>query len=129
MTPRKSTTTPSTPAAEPSDAPVRRDVAIENPIINSPFDEPQRHFLFTDSGITNQIVPGRRVSTYYVPVPKPRSRKAQPKDMFGWTEDRAVENKFIEQVRARVALWRQGGFVGVTSTTLRLLNHWRNPER
>jgi len=128
MVPPKSTYTPISAHDAPV-PPTRHDVVIENPIINSPFDEPQRHFLFTDSGITNQIVPGRRVSTYYVPVPKPRSRKAQPKDMFGWTEDRAVENKFIEQVRARVALWRQGGYVGVTSTSLRLLNHWRNPER
>jgi type III restriction enzyme len=27
-------------------------VVIENPIINSPFDEPARHFRFTDEGIT-----------------------------------------------------------------------------
>jgi len=36
-------------------------VVIENPIINSPFDEPTRHFRFTDEGITNEIVDGRRV--------------------------------------------------------------------
>jgi type III restriction enzyme len=28
-------------------------VVIENPIINSPFDELTRHFRFTDEGITN----------------------------------------------------------------------------
>jgi len=27
-------------------------VVIENPIINSPFDEPTRHFKFNDEGIT-----------------------------------------------------------------------------
>ena len=26
-------------------------VVIENPIINSPFDEPTRHFRFSDEGI------------------------------------------------------------------------------
>jgi hypothetical protein len=31
-------------------------VVIENPIINSPFDEPTRHFRFTDEGITNEEV-------------------------------------------------------------------------
>jgi hypothetical protein len=35
-------------------------VVIENPIINSPFDEPMRHFRFSDEGITNEIVDGRR---------------------------------------------------------------------
>ena len=35
---------------------------IDNPGINSPFEEPQRHFCFTDDGITDQIVAGRRLS-------------------------------------------------------------------
>ncbi len=33
---------------------------IENPIINSPFEEPKRYFRFTDDGITDEIVIGRR---------------------------------------------------------------------
>ena len=28
---------------------------IENPVINSPFEEPQRHYRFTDTGITNKV--------------------------------------------------------------------------
>jgi len=32
-------------------------VIIENPIINSPFEEPQRHFRFDDNIITDKIVP------------------------------------------------------------------------
>lgn len=32
-------------------------VAIENPVINSPFEEPRRHFRFTDDGITDEIGP------------------------------------------------------------------------
>ena len=35
-------------------------VIIDNPVINSPFEEPRRHFRFTDDGITDEIVPGRR---------------------------------------------------------------------
>jgi type III restriction enzyme len=31
-------------------------VVIENPIINSPFDEPTRHFRFTDEGITDDLL-------------------------------------------------------------------------
>jgi len=33
-------------------------IVIENPIINSPFDAPTRHFRFTDEGITNETVDG-----------------------------------------------------------------------
>jgi hypothetical protein len=36
-------------------------VVIENPILNSPFEEPRRHFRFSDEGITNEIIDGRRV--------------------------------------------------------------------
>jgi type III restriction enzyme len=35
-------------------------VVIENPVLNSPFKEPQRHFRFDDEGITNEIVEERR---------------------------------------------------------------------
>ena len=35
-------------------------VVIENPIINSPFDEPTRHFRFSDEGITDEIGDGLR---------------------------------------------------------------------
>jgi hypothetical protein len=45
-------------------------VVIENPIINSPFDEPTRHFRFSDEGITSEIVDGRQTSSYFVPIAK-----------------------------------------------------------
>jgi len=35
---------------------------IENPVINSPFGEPQRHFRFDENGITHEIVSGQRRS-------------------------------------------------------------------
>ena len=48
-------------------------VVIENPIINSPFDEPTCHFRFNDEGITDEIVDGRRSSSYFVPIARPKS--------------------------------------------------------
>lgn len=35
-------------------------VVIDNPVINSPFEEPQRHFRFAGNGSTAEIAPGRR---------------------------------------------------------------------
>jgi hypothetical protein len=49
-------------------------VVIENPVINSPFEEPRRHFLFSDEGITDQIVRDRRVSCYFIPIAQPRKK-------------------------------------------------------
>ena len=31
-------------------------VVIENPVLNSPFKEPKRHFRFTEDGIPDEIV-------------------------------------------------------------------------
>ena len=39
------------------------------------------------------------------------------------------ENVFINQVRDRVKLWREGGYKHVTKTTARLLEHWNSPDR
>jgi hypothetical protein len=46
-----------------------------------------------------------------------------------WIKDRIEENKFINAIRERVALWRRGGYTGITKTTARLLEYWANPER
>jgi hypothetical protein len=39
-----------------------KQVVIENPILNSPFEEPCRHFRFGEEGITNEIISSRRSS-------------------------------------------------------------------
>ena len=91
-------------------------VVIENPIINSPFDEPTCHFRFTDEGITDEIVDGRRSSAYFVPIARPK-KKGSKQLQFDteWTQDRIEENKLVNDIRRRVALWRKGGYVGTTT--------------
>ena len=105
------------------------DTIIDNPIINSPFEEPRRHFRFDDAGITNEIVAHRRVSSYFMPIAQARKRTAQLAFATEWTRDRIEENKAINRIRARVGLWRQGGYPGVTPVTRRLLDWWIHPER
>lgn len=102
---------------------------IENPVINGPFEEPTQHFRFSEQGITDEVVEGRRVSAYFIPIPRPKKKGGQRSFETEWTEDRLQENDFINRVRERVARWRQGGYVGVTHTTARLLQYWTNPER
>lgn len=108
-----------------------KQVVIENPVLNSAFTEPRRHYRFTDEGITDEKVESRRISSYFVPVPQPRKRGKDKQLIFEteWTKDRIEENKFINQVRGRVALWRQGNYTGITKTTRRLLEYWTNPQR
>jgi type III restriction enzyme len=102
---------------------------IENPILNSPFREPTRHFRFDEQGITSDVVGARRVSSYFMPIARPRRKGKQLQFETEWTEDRVQENKRVNRIRQRVAQWRQGGHVGVTPTTARLLEYWTAGER
>ena len=77
-----------------------KQVVIQNPILNSPYEQPTRHFKFSDEGITDEIVDARRISSYFVPIP--RTKKRNPKQLAfetEWTADRIEENKFINRVR------------------------------
>ena len=107
-------------------------IVIEQPVINSPFHEPSRHFKFGDHGITNEIAAGRRVSSYFVPIPKPKKKSKGSQQLAldnEWVQDRVEENRFINQIRERVKLWREGGHKHTTKTTAKLLEHWLSPER
>src|SRR5689334_6801198 len=108
-----------------------KQVVIENPVINSPFEEPKRHFRFSSEGITNEITEKRRVSSYFIPIARPKKKGKSQALLFEteWTQDRIEENKFINDVRARVAVWRQAGYGNLTKTTQRLLEYWARPER
>jgi type III restriction enzyme len=106
---------------------------IENPILNSPFREPTRHWKFTDEGITSEVEPGRRRSTYFIPIAKPRKTTtagqlalAPPE---GWTAERMTENDFINRVRDHVAAFRRARYPGVTAVTRELLEYWTAEDR
>jgi type III restriction enzyme len=102
---------------------------IANPILNSPFSEPERHFRFNDEGITDEIANGRRESGYFLPIASPRKKGGQLKFETEWTQDRFLSSPRINRIRERVNQWRVGGYVGCTRTTERLLQYWNDPLR
>ncbi|MCB1435376.1 MAG: hypothetical protein KDK75_23365, partial [Alphaproteobacteria bacterium] len=68
-----------------------QSVVITTPIINTPFDEPKRHYLFDEDGITNTIIEKRRVSEYYVPIPRAKKKSGQLSFETHQTADRREE--------------------------------------
>ena len=106
-----------------------QQVLIENPILNSPYVEPGRHFRFSDEGITNEIIAGRRSSSYFIPIARPKKKGKQLQFDTEWTRDRIEENRLVNQIRERITRWRTGGYAGVTPTTGRLLAYWTDPAR
>jgi type III restriction enzyme len=83
-------------------------VTIENPILNSPFDAPARHFTFDEQGITATVAESRRKSAYFMPIAQPRQRGAQRTFETEWTLDRIRETTEVNRIRERVDAWRTG---------------------
>ncbi|MCY2987736.1 MAG: DEAD/DEAH box helicase family protein [Planctomycetota bacterium] len=108
-----------------------RQVVIENPVVNSPFEEPKRHYRFGEDGITDELVQGRRGSQFFIPIAKPRKQAKHKQLVFEeWTADRIEENKTINEIRRLVKIWRESGYTHeVTRQTARLLEYWQHPDR
>ena len=106
-----------------------RQLVIDNPVINSAFKEPRTHYRFTDEGITNEIVPQRRPSAYFIPIAQPKKKGVQLELGTEWTEDRLRQNDYINEVRVAVGDWRARGWPGITRVTRQLLDYWQRPGR
>ncbi len=106
-------------------------VVIDNPILNSPFVEPARHFRFDDDGgITSAIDEWRRRSTYFIPIAKPKIRGGSQLALTGdFATEQARDNDFINRVREHVGAWRATGYPGITAVTRDLLTYWTEPDR
>ncbi|MFF2199693.1 BPTD_3080 family restriction endonuclease [Streptomyces sp. NPDC058145] len=103
---------------------------IENPIINSPYRRPSRHFAFDASGITNEIIELRRPSSHFIPVPRPRkSGSSVQHELPGFGEADIAENQLVNGVRQALERWRASGRPNITPTTRRLIEYWTNPSR
>jgi type III restriction enzyme len=108
---------------------------IDNPILNSPFAEPTRHWELDDTGIpVGSWAEGRRRSEYIVPVPPPRHQHiAQGVLELDAEYGKPKSNDYVNELRAKVGAWRNlpqsQQERSVTPVTAQLLRYWRNPER
>jgi type III restriction enzyme len=112
---------------------------FDQPILNSPYEIPTRHWELDPSGQpTQQTVTNRRPATFIIPIPKPkRQGNKDPQGFlplnegYGLTtkEQRYVHAATINALRDEVGKWRQlrdpANWL-VTPETARLLQHWRH---
>ena len=112
---------------------------FNDPILNSPYERPTRHWELDPQGIpTQEIVEARRESKLISPIPKPRSRggKAEQRALAFEAQGLSDENQQYEltqqinSIRSLVEEWRQApeSQWRVTPETARLLKHWRHHE-
>ena len=83
-------------------------VVIDNPILNSPYREPTRHFRFdANDQITDTIDPGRRGSSYFLPIAAPKKKGAP--GLFDALEEKKAESGHVNRIRQLVKQWRDRG--------------------
>ena len=109
-------------------------IVINNPILNSAFAAPSRHWVLDENGVpTGHADAGRRRSEFIVPVPPPRHRQATQSTLdFEDSLGERKPNDYINAIRDKVDAWRDlkaAGLAAVTPVTARLLQHWRDPAR
>ena len=115
---------------------------FSQPILNSPYHVPTRHWALDESGQpTQQVIPMRRRATFITPIPKPRRRKKSETEqqIFVFDEGKGLSTQaqqydptsIINQVRDEVEKWRMlpnPKDWQVTAESGRLLQHWRHHQ-
>ncbi|MCB0264963.1 MAG: DEAD/DEAH box helicase family protein, partial [Calditrichaeota bacterium] len=112
---------------------------FEQPILNSPYEYPARHWeLDKDGQPTQQIIDNRRRAEFITPIPKPKKRKGTDKQAaLVFDEGKGISSEkqqydptpVINQLRTHVDNWRNlpnPNDWKVTPETARLLKHWRH---
>ena len=108
---------------------------FEQPILNSPYAYPGRHWELDSQGQpTQQILAFRRKAEFITPVPKPRKRKSAPGQQqlifdegvgISTAQQQYDPMPIINNLRQRVDHWRMiehPGRWGVTPAPSRLLH-------
>jgi type III restriction enzyme len=110
---------------------------FEQPVLNSPYNHPGKHWELLDGQPSGNVIETRRESAYYSPVPKAKKGRKGKQAALQFADDLAdpldeqeyVTTKLINEIRAYVAQWRaipNPNDWGVTPETARLLQHWRH---
>ena len=110
---------------------------FDQPILNSPYEYPRRHWELDPDGQPTQIIlESRRRAQFLTPIPKPKKRKVparQEEMVFDEgkglsTKRQQYDNSILNEVRQQVDAWRAlpASQWQVTPETSRLLEYWRH---
>ena len=111
---------------------------FDQPILNSPYEYPARHWKLDNGQPTGEIVRGRRRAEFITPIPRPKKRRAAQQTEMIFDEGLGLSTatqqydptSIINEVRRYVDAWRAlpPGQWQVTPETARLLHHWRHHQ-
>lgn len=96
---------------------------VEQPILNSPYDEPDEYWHI-EEGVPSERKEGRRRAGYFYRDPSIPITLTEHEARGLW-----VELTLVNLIRERIKDWRNQGYPGVTRTTFELLKYWQREGR
>lgn len=99
------------------------NLEVEQPIRNSPYDEPAEHWHI-EEGQPPEIRADRRPAGYFYRDPKAPISSGEHEARGQW-----VELALVNLIRKQMKDWRMKNYPGVTGTTLELLKYWQRDGR
>src|SRR5262245_25795723 len=72
--------------------------------------------------ITDTIDPGRRESSYFLPIAAPKKKSAP--GLFDDLKEKKTESSHVNEIRRLVRQWSKQGWPDITPLTRALLEHW-----
>ncbi len=97
---------------------------VENPILCSPYKEPDQHWLYdTKTGIPTKT-PGRRPASYWF-----KTERTGSAQMSLLAEEERDDLPLVNALREDVKRWRESGWENASETTKKLLRHWWREDR
>lgn len=97
---------------------------VENPILCSPYKEPDQHWLYdTRTGIPSKT-PGRRPASYWF-----KTERTGSSQMSLLAEEERDDLPLVNTLREDVRRWRERHWENASETTKTLLRHWWREDR
>lgn len=97
---------------------------VENPILCSPYQEPDQHWLYnTQTGIPTKT-PGRRPASYWF-----KTERTGSAQMSLLAEEERDDLPLVNALREDVKRWRESGWENASPATKTLLRHWWREDR
>jgi type III restriction enzyme len=97
---------------------------VENPILCSPYKEPEQHWLYdTQTGIPSKT-PNRRPASYWF-----KTERTGSAQMSLLAEEERDDLPLVNALRDDVKRWRASGWENASETTKQLLRHWWREDR
>lgn len=97
---------------------------IENPILCSPYREPEQHWYYhAQTGIPRKT-PGRRPASYWF-----KGERSGGAQLSMFAEEMRDDLPLVNFLREDVRRWRESRYENASTTTKQLLSHWWREDR